>query len=210
MGPHDLDLVLESSVLAHESPFVLERALVSGLLTMAETTGVTTHRGTTPMNRIQPDSPCHTSCKSMSAIIAPLLPFLVHPGQMGLISGRSIAKNFIYAANIVPSCHKRSAPVAVFKLDFWKAFDSIRWEVLDRILLIKGFLELWRHWIKMISLTSQTVVLLRPCLLLLYLWRWEGIILYPAKSPLVLSSFERNNSEISPPIPSHPTFFCLN
>jgi hypothetical protein len=44
----------------------------------------------------------------------------------------------------VQSCHKRSAPAAVFKLDFRKAFDSICWDALDRILLAKGFPPLWR------------------------------------------------------------------
>jgi hypothetical protein len=65
----------------------------------------------------------HTKCLTLR--LRDLIPFLVHPDQTGFISGRSIAENFVYAADIVQTCHKRSAPAAVFKLDFRKAFDSI-------------------------------------------------------------------------------------
>jgi hypothetical protein len=65
----------------------------------------------------------HTKCLTLR--LRPLIPFLVHPDQTGFISGRSIAENFVYAADIVQACYKRLAPAAVFKLDFRKAFDSI-------------------------------------------------------------------------------------
>jgi hypothetical protein len=48
----------------------------------------------------------------------------------------------------------------MFKLDFRKAFDSISWDALERILLAKGFLALWCSWICMLNQTSQTAVLL--------------------------------------------------
>jgi mannosylglycoprotein endo-beta-mannosidase len=54
----------------------------------------------------------------------------------------------------------RLVPTAVFKLDFRKAFDSVSWEALDRILLAKGISTLWQQWIKMLNLSSQIVVLL--------------------------------------------------
>jgi hypothetical protein len=48
----------------------------------------------------------------------------------------------------------------MFKLDFCKAFESISWDALERILLAKGFSALWCSWIRMLNQTSQTVVLL--------------------------------------------------
>jgi hypothetical protein len=76
---------------------------------------------------------------------------LVHPNQTGFISGQSITEKFVYTADIVQTCHKRSAPVAVFDLDFHKAFDSISWEALDSIILAKDFPKLWRNWTKLIN-----------------------------------------------------------
>ncbi|KAK1685871.1 hypothetical protein QYE76_046719 [Lolium multiflorum] len=100
----------------------------------------------------------HSKCLTLR--LKYLIPSLVHQDQTGFISGRSIAENFVYTADLVQACHKRNAPAAVFKLDFRKAFDSISWDALDRILMAKGFPELWRAWIKMLNHTSQMTVLL--------------------------------------------------
>jgi hypothetical protein len=61
----------------------------------------------------------HTKCLTLR--LRPLIPFLVHPDQTGFISGRSIAENFVYAADIVQACHKRLAPAAGMRLTgfFW-------------------------------------------------------------------------------------------
>jgi hypothetical protein len=48
----------------------------------------------------------------------------------------------------------------VFKLDFRKAFDSISWEALERILLAKRFPDRWVSWIRLINSSSQSAVLL--------------------------------------------------
>ena len=100
------------------------------------------------------------STKCLTLRLKSLMPNLVHPDQTRFIFGRAIAENFVYAAGIVQACNKRSAPAAVFKLDFRKAFDSISWDVLDRILEAKGFPELWRAWVRNLNLSSQTAVLL--------------------------------------------------
>ena len=77
--------------------------------------------------------------KCLTSRLQHLMPALVHPDQTGFISGRSLAENFVYATDIVQTCHKRSAPTIAFKLDFCKAFDSISWEALDSIMMAKGF-----------------------------------------------------------------------
>jgi hypothetical protein len=75
--------------------------------------------------------------------VKPLIPNLIHPDQTGFVSGRNIAENFIYAADIVQSCHKRKAAAIAFKIDFRKAFDSVSWDSLRKILKAKGFPNLW-------------------------------------------------------------------
>lgn len=63
---------------------------------------------------------------------------LVHEGQMGFIKGRGIAENFLFAADIVQTCHKRKVPSIVSKLDFRKAFDSVSWDALSAILCTRA------------------------------------------------------------------------
>jgi hypothetical protein len=93
-----------------------------------------------------------------------LFPFLSTLIRLIFISGRSISKFFVYAADIVQSCHRRSTPATIFKLEFRIAFDSIIWAALDWILLAKGFPDLWIAWIKILNHSSQTAVLLNGIL----------------------------------------------
>jgi len=92
--------------------------------------------------------------------LKPHITTLVDADQTGFVHGRSIAENFVYAADLLSCCYKRKAPVAILKLDFKKAFDSVEWSSLDAILHIRGFDANWRSWISNILSTGKTVVLL--------------------------------------------------
>jgi hypothetical protein len=85
---------------------------------------------------------------------------LVHADQSGFISGRCIAENFVYAAELLNCCHKRKAPAMIIKLDFRKAFDSISWKSLQKILKHRGFPRRFQMWIKDILKTGKTAILL--------------------------------------------------
>ncbi|CAN6228896.1 unnamed protein product [Urochloa humidicola] len=65
--------------------------------------------------------------KVMANRLRSLIPAIVDPDQTGFIHGRSIAENFIYAADLLSCCHKRQVPTVILKLDFKKAFDSVEW-----------------------------------------------------------------------------------
>jgi hypothetical protein len=80
--------------------------------------------------------------------------------QPGFVKGRNITDNFLYAADVVQSCHVRKTPAVVLKLDFKKAFDSVSWAALDAILDARGLGALFRLWISSILSTGQTAILL--------------------------------------------------
>ncbi|CAD6343412.1 unnamed protein product [Miscanthus lutarioriparius] len=75
-------------------------------------------------------------------------------------SSRNIAENFVYAAYLLSCCHKRKAPTAILKLDFRKAFDSVSWDRLDRIMQARGFGNTWCTWISRTLHTGKTAILL--------------------------------------------------
>jgi hypothetical protein len=60
------------------------------------------------------------SCQTASGLLFPLT---IHPDQTGFVHGRSIAENFVYAADLVNCCQKRGAPTVVLKLHFEKSFS---------------------------------------------------------------------------------------
>jgi hypothetical protein len=76
--------------------------------------------------------------------LKPSILVLIDPDQTGFVHRRSIAENFIYATDLLKCCFKRKCPTAVLKLDFKKAFDSVAWESLDKMLAAQGFDSLWR------------------------------------------------------------------
>jgi hypothetical protein len=88
------------------------------------------------------------------------IPNLIHADQMGFVKGRSISENFSYAANLQNCCHKCKAPTMVIKLDIRKDFDSVSWETLNKLLLIRGFLSTFCQWIQNILITCKTAILI--------------------------------------------------
>lgn len=70
--------------------------------------------------------------KTMANRLKRIIAELIDQDQTGFVQGRSIAENYVYAADLLSCCHNRRVPTVALKLDFRKAFDSISWDSLDR------------------------------------------------------------------------------
>lgn len=91
------------------------------------------------------------------------IPNLIDLNQTGFIKGRSITDTFVYALELVQVCHKRKKPAVVLKLDFAKAFDTVNWAGLFRVMRARGFSELWIRWMEDILTSSKSAVLVNGC-----------------------------------------------
>jgi hypothetical protein len=80
--------------------------------------------------------------------------------QSGFIAGHIISENFVYATEMVQCCFKGAAPTLVLKLDFAKAFDSVNWASLRKVMLACGFPKLWCDWRDDLFTSSRFAVLL--------------------------------------------------
>lgn len=98
--------------------------------------------------------------KVMANRLKPAIPAIIDADQTGFVQGRNIAENYIYAADLLSCWHKRKVPTAVLKLDFRKAFDSVSWESLDKILAARGFDDRWRMWVTNVLTSGKTAVML--------------------------------------------------
>lgn len=101
--------------------------------------------------------------KSLTTRLQREIMLLVGPDQTGFLKGRSITENFVYALELVQVCHKRKAPALVVKLDFAKAFDTVSWDGLMRVMEVRGFPAQWRHWVLALLETSRTAVIVNGC-----------------------------------------------
>jgi hypothetical protein len=51
-------------------------------------------------------------------------------------------------------------PTVILKLDFSKAFDSINWQSLRAVMLVRGFPVVWCDWMQMILESSRSAILM--------------------------------------------------
>lgn len=82
-------------------------------------------------------------CRGLTTRLQKQIGALVDVDQSGFVAGRSISKYIVYATEMVQCCHKRRTPALVLKLDFPKAFDSVDWAGLRRIVEVRGFPRIW-------------------------------------------------------------------
>ncbi|GJT40304.1 RNA-directed DNA polymerase, eukaryota, partial [Tanacetum coccineum] len=73
---------------------------------------------------------------------------LVNEIQSAFMTDRQILDGLFILNELVQWCKKRKKQVMFFKVDFEKAYDSVRWEFLDDILKKFGFGKKWCNWIQ--------------------------------------------------------------
>ncbi|GKC76255.1 RNA-directed DNA polymerase, eukaryota, reverse transcriptase zinc-binding domain protein [Tanacetum coccineum] len=84
---------------------------------------------------------------------------LVNEVQSAFIADRQILDGPFILNEIVQWCQSKKKQSLVFKVDFEKVFDSVRWDYLDDILRIFGFGEKWCSWIQSCLRSSRGLVI---------------------------------------------------
>ncbi|KAM0835188.1 hypothetical protein ACQ4PT_063102 [Festuca glaucescens] len=103
-------------------------------------------------------------CKLLANRLAPELQHLVSKGQSTFIEGRSIQDNFLYVRNVIKEAHRKKSPLMFLKLDIAKAFDSINWGFLLRVMTQMGFGQRWRNLLSILLASSSSRILLNGSL----------------------------------------------
>ncbi|GJT75705.1 putative RNA-directed DNA polymerase, eukaryota, reverse transcriptase zinc-binding domain protein [Tanacetum coccineum] len=83
----------------------------------------------------------------------------VNPVQSAFIKGRNILDGPLILNEVLAWHRQRKKELMVFKVDFEKAFDSLRWDFLDLTLDELGFGFKWRAWINGCLHNSRSSVL---------------------------------------------------
>ncbi|GJS33617.1 RNA-directed DNA polymerase, eukaryota, reverse transcriptase zinc-binding domain protein [Tanacetum coccineum] len=84
---------------------------------------------------------------------------IVSPEQTTFIVNRQILDGPLILSEVIDWYKKRKKKMLLFKVDFEKAFDSVRWRYLDFMLCNLGFGLTWRSWIKACFESSRTSIL---------------------------------------------------
>ncbi|KAK5837395.1 hypothetical protein PVK06_013205 [Gossypium arboreum] len=87
---------------------------------------------------------------------------VVSETQCAFIKGRQIFGGILIANELIHSVMKRNScgGKLVFKLDFSKAYDCVRWDFLELVLSKMGFGEKWRSWMLECLSTARGAVII--------------------------------------------------
>ena len=88
-----------------------------------------------------------------------VLTFLINPVQTGFIKGRYIGPNIRLINYILEQTKLRNIPGILLQLDFWKAFDTIEWEFIQRTIAVFNFGGSIQCWISIFYVNTESAVL---------------------------------------------------
>eukprot|EP00253_Pinus_taeda_P021219 PITA_21219 len=115
-------------------------------------------------DKFRPIALCNIIYKIILKIIATrlklLLPLIISPEQSGYVEGRQITDGIILTHEIIHSLKISKKPGMLLKLDLSKAFDSLSWNYIEKILLAFGFNASWVRWIMSLLTSSFFLVLI--------------------------------------------------
>ena len=84
--------------------------------------------------------------KVLSGRLRGVLHETIHSTQGAFVQGRQIMDAVLIANEIVDERRRSGEEGVVFKIDFEKAYDHVKWDFLDHVLEKKGFSPRWRKW----------------------------------------------------------------
>ncbi|KAE8711371.1 Ethanolamine-phosphate cytidylyltransferase [Hibiscus syriacus] len=84
---------------------------------------------------------------------------IVSPSQFAFIPGRQLLDCAFIANEGIDSWRKRGLKGVVFKADFQRAYDSVEWPIIFRLLRVMGFGERWVSWMICCLSTASISVL---------------------------------------------------
>jgi hypothetical protein len=73
---------------------------------------------------------------------------VVRPSQTSFMQGRNILDGVVVLHETVHELHAKKLNGVILKLDFEKAYDKVKWSLLQQTLRMKGFSEEWRALIR--------------------------------------------------------------
>ncbi|WVZ49220.1 hypothetical protein U9M48_000597, partial [Paspalum notatum var. saurae] len=73
---------------------------------------------------------------------------VIKPTQIAFLPSRNIKEGAVILHETIHELHTKKQNGVIFKIDFEKAYDKVRWEFLQQALRIKGFNSTWCTWVQ--------------------------------------------------------------
>ncbi|GJU06708.1 RNA-directed DNA polymerase, eukaryota [Tanacetum coccineum] len=86
--------------------------------------------------------------KVLANRLAPIIVDFISDTQSTFVAGRQILDGPFILDEILHWCKRKKKQAMFFKVDFAKAYDSVRWDYLLEVLEAFGFGQIWCNWIR--------------------------------------------------------------
>ena len=73
---------------------------------------------------------------------------VVSPTQTAFMPGRNIMEGVVILHETIHELHTKKRNGVIFKIDFEKAYDKVKWSFLQQTLRMKGFSPKWCRWVQ--------------------------------------------------------------
>ena len=73
---------------------------------------------------------------------------ILKPTQTAFLLGRNIMKGAVILHETIHELHKKKQNGVIFKIDFEKAYNKVKWDFLQQSFRMKGFDPKWCEWVK--------------------------------------------------------------
>ena len=87
-----------------------------------------------------------------------VIPCLINSDQTGYIKQRNMTTNIRLISEIIEVCEKQGLPGAIISLDFEKAFDSLNWNFMQKVVKKFGFGNFFSTWITILYNDPSLVI----------------------------------------------------
>lgn len=96
--------------------------------------------------------------KAIALRIGPILRKSIHTIQSGFIGGRSILDNILTVQMGIEHAQASKQELVMLQLDFAKAFDTVRWDFIEKTMLKMGFGPRMAHVIFLLAENASSVI----------------------------------------------------
>ncbi len=101
--------------------------------------------------------------KVLAGRLKKVLPSVIDESQSAFLKGRGILDSVLMANEVIEELKRKGRSGLCLKLDFEKAYDSVRWDFLYDILHRMGFNNKWIVWIRGCLESATVSVLVNGC-----------------------------------------------
>jgi hypothetical protein len=85
--------------------------------------------------------------KTLTNRFTPIARKIIGPNQTGFIKGRNILEGVVILHEVLHELRKTKGKCLILKIDFEMAYDRVRWDFWEQVLIGRNFHPKWVSWV---------------------------------------------------------------